>query len=496
MTSFFEQLKSRQDSQNTNEFEKEIPENIPIDEPSLEKKSSFFEQLPERKRIEQEKAANLPVETEPGIWDEMTRLGTQYGSRVLEMILDVPYGAKQAVKGVLTGETPLLPFLPKDIQGKPIGTDSSIFKQMISGSPDDLSGTFPKMGGEELKNRLSSVTDGYTDPKGPWEKRTGEGLQTLASLFLPGSNRFADQPFRNFVRKTATALGAELSKEGVKILGGDEKAQELSKVGPLFLLSLSLPALFGQQSARQFNRQLYEDAYSNLPQGSRTGAGQLRNEIANFRSSNDLQGIQSGIRGQLNTALNDLEGIVQNGTVDVRLLADQRARVNELREKFYREGAITNTQAERRLMGRLMNVIDNTLDAYGSTTNPQFLESFRTATQVAATLQQSNRVSNFFKRHIPFIKSKTPALLLFEGAPSNIKNITKIGLAAATAQGASNMAALQYRIFQSPALREYYMNVVMNALREDAPAMMKSYAKLEDALLKEEKSNRKKNRNP
>ncbi len=178
-----------------------------------------------------------------------TRIGTQYASRAGEAILGIPGAIETAGKhvGGLAGEK------IRETLG---------MRKLTPEEKSETTKTFlPNP--SELRQKSEKLTKGYTAPKGPWEEFGGEIISDVAPMVaLPGG--------ASLTRSIATATLGNSAKQVVKQFGGSEGAQELTKLGTMFIGGSINPG-----AARQATRQAYQTRDSLLPQGATVSSHNL-----------------------------------------------------------------------------------------------------------------------------------------------------------------------------------------------------------------------------
>ena len=408
---------------------------------------------------------------------DVIRHGTRTASRIYEMgagILgdffsnalepisqikeELPKSTKKIIEtpGKILKEIRNLPFQAIE---KLTGKKSKAFEAI-----KDL-GIFPTS--EELKKTTEKLSEGYLEPKNEYEKIGDEVTQDLVGLMIPGGGL-------SFLRKLGMVAAGNIAKQGVKLLGGEEISQQATKIGTMLITGLT-----NRSNAVRYYQNLYTRMRQSIPQNASTNAVQLQTGLINILRDLQSGGVQTETNRPVMRSIRQILGRIQNNQMSVQELVDARRNINELMgdPELLRRG--------RNAFPRVINAIDNSLNDYGRTNQP-FLENLRTANEAYAGVQQSRRASNFIRRHFRAPQQiGAGTLLLLESMTLSPK--AALGTAAGLIGARTGIAAMEFthRVINNPTLRRYYLNVMEQAVREDAVALNKAIKDLDNAIKKE-----------
>jgi len=427
------------------------------------------------------------------------------GSRVLETVAGMPGDAQQAAKGVARyaiGKAPggekalnLIDSAAETVSGNPIL--KGIYGTATVGSPM-LNIAFPSQ--QDLQQVSEDLTGDYTAPQGATEEFLDEATKTFTQLIMPGPKGVrpalsrlnpTQRAVRGAARKFGQSILAEGSKELAKSLDIGEMGQEAVKLGTLFLTGVTLPALTGEANPQSYLRNIYQQRDGLIPRGTMvTPSASTTRELRNF-----LGELRSGIRTpekrlverSVADALRTLEG---GQSIEMQQLLDMYRDLNRVRgDVFAADLSRRGIRNARRLYGRLGEALDGEIAQQLDAINPEALRLHRLANQGWSVLENSQKVRNFIQNNLGKTKI-VPSIAKVLGIGAIGKAlIPKVGLGTAVAAGATagaiNMGQIMQRVYQSPALRRYYFQVLENAARENTPAMIKSIQNLNDQYEKE-----------
>ncbi len=398
-----------------------------------------------------------PEEKEESFRQSIPRHAARTTSRIAETIAGMPGDIANFLKSMILSKPELLGpvgFLAKNIAPQK-------FENAIKGS-NDMLGSIPKVGSEELKNVSEKSTNDYTKPKTENEKRSDEVFQDLTMLMLPVKGKLP-----NFAKSLGISVASQLSKEGVKMFGGGETAQELGKAATIFLGGLIRP-----KNAMDYAEGLYKKAESLLPEGAHVNANNLEKNLNSLVKTLE-KGVETTDKRQVVKPSKELLSKIKDGKINVDELTSAKRDINKLR------GDPETVKGAKKFLSSIGKSVDQAIDAY-SPKNPNFVKEFKNANEAWGTIAQSKKVSNYIKN-----LSKTVKLGSGIGAVFEVNNIGVLpsALAAGAAYGSLKGSELLYRILKSPVLRTHYLDVVKSSIKENGPATIRSLKKLDDEMI-------------
>lgn len=321
----------------------------------------------------------------------------------------------------------------------------------------------------------------YFEPITEGEEVGGELVQDLTSFFMPGTGQM----------RMATRIGApiigNLSKQGFKYLGADEKTAEKVKNGVMLATTLA-----GQSNPNQFGRNRIAQAREMVPQNATVNAAPMAHELIPL-----MQRMQRGFRvpskSRTIQGLNELAAQVdQNGRINLQSLMDARDGINEW---ISEAGGFDIPSASRpallRNLNELKRNITHTINENLSSRYPQAAELYQTGYEALAVTHESNAITNFIEKHFGKKTASIGVKLLFPGLSVGAPFFPKAAGAAAITFPVYKGGQILYRVGNSPTLARYYSEVIRSSMQGNVPAMVHNMEKLDKELEKIEKKEQK-----
>ena len=313
------------------------------------------------------------------------------------------------------------------------------------------------------ENITQKLTGETLEPQTRGEELYDEIVSDFAALALPVKGKIP------FARALGMSLFGNAGKETVKAYGGSETAQAATKLGSMFLAGT-----LGHGGARNYVNELQRDARALIPEGATTNGRELLKDLEKFEST--LR--KGGISPQKQPALSltrQLMGKIREGAGEVAVeeLPEFRKSINDYR--FNRDISPTG----KFFLDRFDDIVNKELLDYGKS-NPAFLNKYRDANLGFAGFKQSNQIANYISKKFDVTKLSPESYLLLGLHVLSPKALTGIGASALAAKGAQ----VFNRIAKNPVLRQYYLNVVNNSLKDNSAGMIKNLEKLDEELRK------------
>jgi hypothetical protein len=307
----------------------------------------------------------------------------------------------------------------------------------------------------ELRKFSQEATGGFTEPQSDFEKMGDEIVTTAASLLGPMKFRTA----------LGAAVGSQAAKEGLKILGTGEGAQEAGKLGTMFLISTINP-----KGAMNFASGQYDKA-NKLAKGASIAAPQLQKDLTALAS--DLkQGVTTSAKNVVLKPTEELLTKIQSGKIPVQELTAAKRDINTLM------GDPALLKRERNLLKTLGASVDKAIKPFEKI-NPEFSKAYRPANEIYGAVMQGSKASNSLKKILG--PKSVMGTLVGEGllAP---EYILPTAAGAAGIFGAAKTYDFITRVAKSPELQKYYIKGLAAAAAEDSAALRLYEDKLEEAL--------------
>jgi len=459
--------------------------------PMMDTESSSNQKIPSSLRPKslkpKQKETEFPFEGENDLEREIERNIAQQSSRIGETILGLPGDIKELTENVY-GDTYLgIPKEALESITERIGIDKIPILQDIYPMVKDLVSTnlFSHLPtSEQLRKKSEELSKGYTAPQSEFEERTGEVMQDIASMMMPGSNSYS------FLRNLGIPLVANLAQEGIN-LGGGESFSQPAKYGIMAILDL---INHKGKGPKQYISKLFDESESLIQKGEKISANNLSNKILDIKKN--LQ--KGGTRPSTSKAIKKTKEIlkkIKNGEIEVEELVDFRKSINENIDAL--KGFTINKNKSRinkKSIKNLQNVKSAVLEAiedYGLK-NPEFGKLNTAANEAYSVYSSSNVWSNFIEKTLKgSIRNPTAkALLGLSGGYGVISHPTilaKTAVAAPVGLAGYNAYKILHRVIQSPTLRKYYGNILKGTSAGNAAQVIKNAKLLEKKLDKEEK---------
>lgn len=383
------------------------------------------------------------------------RWAAQYGSRYLEGIAGVPGDLRSLTQNLIGKGAEKLGLTSPEQAKKLRELEESSISQNLTSS-----------GLQELSER---ATGGYTSPKTSTEKEIGEAVKDLGSLSWPIKGRIP------FFRALGASVAGHGSKEVAKQFGANEKQQEYTKMGAMFLTNLVNP----KENSKAYYNRLYNEAETLLPKNTYVNAGPLSKNLHEIEKDL-LKGVSTPSKNPVLQSIKELKQKIVRGRIDAEDLIEAKKNINELR------GNPAILQKGRVKYNDIARSIDNSLERYGQEHNKEFLIKYRNANESYGTIKNTQNFSRFMKTNIeqnmhklPFKEqfAKAVPYVFLYGAQSLGGGVPLIGTAASV--GVYKAIQLAQRYTRSPALRNHYNAVVREALKENSPAVFNHLKRME-----------------
>ncbi len=335
---------------------------------------------------------------------------------------------------------------------------------------------------ENVTKPLSKAITGdenILEPKSEPEKFVQEATKTLTQLSLPGGGA------STWAQRTALAFAGETAKEATKYLGFDPSKQEIAKLATLGITSL---AQIG--NAPQFARQYFQQQRNAIPRGVRFNAQPMQQRLNQIRNSEWFRVGDPASTRAARALVDDVEGLVNNGTVGARDAMRMREVINEAAENL---GAFAVDRRHRGAhAGHVNEVRDALIHGMEQTLGhqyPNWWGEYQNANAVFGITRRSSALGDFIaSNYAKPLVSEAGKVLFGNAIAKGGAGVAKLALATGAIATGAKAIELTNRIMRSPTLRRYYQDVVAQAGRQDAAAMSKALSKFDEESAKEEKS--------
>lgn len=404
----------------------------------------------------------------------------QHGARAGEVVLGLPGNIKSQFQKEF-GK--LQEFL--------LGEEDSLrqeeekFPQSEKGSIEEIIMNPPTS--SELRENLTPLVaekvfkdKDYLEPRGKGEKFAGELTQDITSFFLPGTKKL------NLAVKLGAPILGNLVKQGTAYITGDESLGEKAKLGTMLATTLA-----GQSNPGKFASKRIGEAKQMIPQNATANTSNIGPRLTPLITRLG-RGLRVPSKSKVSQGIRDLSRQIKNQRMSLHSLMDARDNINEwIAEAGGWEIPKPTRDASIRNLNELKRAVIETIDENLNTRFPQAAELYKTGYEAAAVNHASNYISNFIENHFGRKVASVGAKMLFPGLAGGAALLPKTAAIGTALFPLYKTGQVLYRVSKSPTLAKYYQDVITHSLTGNAPAMVKSMEKLDNALKKDEEKTKK-----
>jgi hypothetical protein len=373
----------------------------------------------------------------------------------------------------------------------------------------------------QIKEKLSQITNGYTDPQGGFEDVLDNVISTAASLFGPGK---AKALVGNLAAKAPKAAGAintaakvafplsgtndwrkalklgaagEVGAQAAAALGGGPIAQSLGKVG--------LMTAYGISGTRQALKDTMTAEYD----AAKKAGGTIIQDASHPGSTSIkadplLSGVDKLKRGigtqvgpdkeMINGIITDLEeslkgatethGIYKTPSLNINQAVDMKKKLNEWVGLGYSPrvpGEKYLPQSARPEVESLNRLLNKEITEYGLK-NPEFGKPYALAEELFKGMNTFDKASEYITDKVATLPNlaKTGASLGALQWAVNHPGVVAVGVPGAFA-GKMGLE-LMHLLYKSPKAREVYLRAIENAAKENKAGFMRDLAMLDKEM--------------
>lgn len=330
----------------------------------------------------------------------------------------------------------------------------------------------------KLQEFSEKATLGYTKPQNEFEQKTGDILQDISKMALPGASSYT------MLRTIGIPVAGFLAKEGIENVGGSEGSANLAKLGTMLALDLtSAYKNVGQGGAKKYAQKLWQDAEKEIPEGVKISSKNISSSMEALEK-NLISGGSSPKTKKALEKIKEIKKSAKSGKIEVKELMDFRKRINDWidankgfswdrGEAAVKKGTIDN-------LNQVKSKVIDALDEY-SAINPAFGDPYKKSNEAYAVYHASNNIKGWLKDKFGNYLTNPYLGHLFGFS-------TKAAVGGLGATGIYQAGKLLYRVQKSPTLSELYGNVIQAAIKNDAPAAAMNLQKLKEELSIQETS--------
>lgn len=316
----------------------------------------------------------------------------------------------------------------------------------------------------ELRKKTKELTGEYLEPRGKGEESAQEISSLVGSLVGPMS----------FRKALGIAVGSQSAKEGLKLFGASPTTQEAGKFGTMLGLSMINP-----NGIKKFWSGLYEKREALTPVGTIVDGTKLEKAASDVISQIKKGTIAPSEAKVLDQAEKVLAKI-QNGKVDLNEMVATKRSLNEIAgdPELFKRG--------QHLFPKLQKAVDSTLALHP---NKEAVKLGKMADEAFSAFHESQKLSKYIKKIVGDKPLKSVALSAgIEALSGHPEAIIPTLVGAATISSGVKSYELVNRIFANPTTRKYYLDLLINASKQNSVSTKRTLEKLDNELLKKEKS--------
>lgn len=461
------------------EIKEEIPEAVEAVEETKEPKTEQPEwgnfKSPETYQGEPD-----PIEEE-GVFNYLTRGIATNASRLAEQFFGRRGNVEKMGKDILTSYPQaggILGMALSELMGP------ERWERLVKGPPGNQQ-ILPTS--EQLKGFSQEATGGYTKPKTKGEEKFQGYTEDIGASIGPirvpsGSNV-------NVLRKAAInnlgiPLAANAVKDTVKGLGFGEDKATTAKLATWTALSL-----LGNVNVNQYAAERMNNARNMMPNSAAINVPRLEQRLQAV--ANDPHLLHADPRSALaRQEIANIQRDLANGQTSVRSLMTTYDGVNAAK----RDAGLFSLNASDQRFAR--NAIDKVRNAVrdeimeAGAAFPESINQWRSGIQSWAVIHQSNAIANWVDGlsrgpHAKILSG--PASILFGASAYGGLQAPMVAapLAVGSAVAYKGIQTAQ-RVWNDPNLSRYYWHAISDAQRQNLPAFLNNYNKLNKALEKSE----------
>lgn len=333
----------------------------------------------------------------------------------------------------------------------------------------------------KLREFTKEKTGNKFEPKHEFTKNSQEALTDIgAGLPFPGG----------WGIKLLMPIMGQGVKATFKNQGSSEKNADIAK--NVFMMGATIANI---GNAPQMARNAYNEAVNMIPQTTRMATRRVENGLNTLRNQSWFRTGRTTAKGPAMDEITRIEDAIQHGSMNVHDAMQIRRDINEARRKlgsFLYEPGMDKASA-RQYLDRVDEVLREGLEDFGTKTNPQWLHAYERANQAYGVTRQSQVLQDYISSHALTkpIQSQTAKALFNLGGAAAISHMPGVAIGAVPILGGAKGIQILNRMYRSPLLRNYYLEVLSAATAQNAGAMNRALTKFDKEAEKLERKNQK-----
>ena len=464
------------DSNNPNQNDQSnVPEEVSEDEGSLLDTVNQIEE-PEKEEFqwgnyltpETYQGEPDPTEDENGVGYFIRNIASN-ASRVGEQVLGKVGNLEKMGKDILSNFPQYGGLLGWGIQ-KLIGQER--WERMVRGQPGREQ-MYPTS--EQLKEFSNKATGGYTAPKTKGEENFQKYIEDIGSTIGPGRTFNV----RNMaVNNLGIPVASNVVQDVVEGLGFGKDKGTIGK-----LLTWTGLSLLGNINAPKYASEMMNQGRNGIPQAANFDTPRMLKRLDAVDKKLLSADPRTALARQTSASI---RSDISNGQNSVRSLMTSYDGINAAkRNRGLFELSKGDREYAKRAINDVLHEVRNEIVDAGKN-YPEALKSWRDGIQAWAVIHQSksltNTIDNWARGPYAKVLGGPAAALFGVGAYGGLKNPLIAGPAAVGVPAAYKTLQTAYRVWEDPRLSKYYWNAILEAQRENAPAFINNYNKLNKSL--------------
>lgn len=305
--------------------------------------------------------------------------------------------------------------------------------------------------------------------------------KNLIDLYSPGSG------FQKHTTKIGSAILGETVKEVAREMNATDQNQEIAKM--VSMLSLSL---MNETNGWQYVTKGLNDAEKMIPAGATMDVAPITRAFNDIKRQSWFKGFHDDTKGPAIKIMNDIEGKIANapnaGRLDAETVLQLRKDIVQAQKKVGKFDFPGDKKAASVYLDQVDKALEEGINNYGRTVNPQFLKQYNEFRQAYAVTKRSGTISNFMQKKFGKPLTSDLAKVAFGNIlASGGLALPKIAAIGFTVAGLGQGIRILHRISNSPVLSKYYFEAIKQASLGNAQAMQNSMIKFDEEARNQEK---------
>jgi len=331
---------------------------------------------------------------------------------------------------------------------------------------------------EQLKETSERFTSGYTKPRTKGEEKF-QGFTEDVGALISGRTIQNPTPRNIGLNNILIPAAANATKEIVEDLGLGKDKANLAKMAVWLPLSLA-----SNVNASQYAASLMNQGRNGFNQNVVANVPRYQNKM-NQVSRNMLQGDPRSALAQ--QQLSGISNDISNGQISMRDLMNRYDSINAAkRSRDLFSLSPGDKKSAIRNINQVRDAVREEIRNLGQI-NPQALKDWENGVQAFSTIHRSNAITNWVESIAkgPYAKILTaPAAGLFGlTGYGGLKAPFISGSATAALPQAYKTGQTLYRMWNDPNLSKYYWGAISAAQKENIPAFINNYEKLNRGII-------------